>query len=225
MNTFEPSLAQKIYGRIQGVRPPGILPKKARKLLRQVQNEPITSLVVIQKPIENVVRWLMNRSGISPEQIIDEMQVDDLYHTSLWINGRYLYEKQHVIKFRECTETQLTELSEILNPETGVTLDVSYVLGGMRPTFVEFFYAHRQFMGWNTYTSYASVRNNCQHFVIRALEAWAHRSGVELDNLDHDRILQAVGNIDPRLYERMERTLDRCVACWRRREVVMNGVR
>jgi hypothetical protein len=65
MNTFEPSLAQKKYGRLL----PGMLPKKARKLLRQVQNEPVVSLVVIQKPIENVVRWTMNRSGISPEWI------------------------------------------------------------------------------------------------------------------------------------------------------------
>ena len=224
MNTFEPSLTQKIYGRLQGVRPPGILPKKARTLLRQVQNEPVVSLVVIQKPIENVVRWIMNRSGISPEQVIDEMQVDDLYHTSLWINGRYLYEKQHVVKFQKCTETQLMELHN-MNPEMGHILDVSYILGGIRPTFVEFFYMHRQFMGWNIYTSYASMSNNCQHFVIGALEAWAHRSDVELDNVHHDRILQAVGNINPQLYEQIERTLNRCVACWRRREVIMNGVR
>jgi hypothetical protein len=137
----------------------GKLPPKSRDLLAKVGSETITSIKVVRTPIESYIdRTLSIVSLGNWRNAVKNAGYDKLFHLSLFINGKYVYHKIETTTF--AAENPIKQDSEVK--------DVA--LSGSK-TIADFVENTRVSMGDQRYTDYNAATNNCQDFVLAALQA------------------------------------------------------
>jgi hypothetical protein len=135
-----------------------VYPPQVRDMIERVGGEPVVSLVVTRAPVQSFVRTLMNVISLGTyQQAVRSASFDQMFHLALHINGRYLLDKQAVIK--------LQATSPAPNAER-MTVHLS-----SHPTIRTLIDNTRAYMGPQRFSNYNAHTNNCQDFILAVLEA------------------------------------------------------
>jgi hypothetical protein len=150
------------------IRDPTMNPPPVRKILQSIGNEPITDLMLVRTPLSKISRFLLNIASFGQlESKLKETGIDDLFHLSLLINGKYELDKQEVIKLVRNPNT-VKENSETLVVPVSSNLTINEMIENTQ----------RQ-MGQN-YGTYNAVNNNCSVFLSNVLSS----NGLSTENSD-----------------------------------------
>jgi hypothetical protein len=140
-------------------RDPSINPPAVRKILSQIGNEKVESLQLVRTPLSKISRFLLNIASFGQlENKLKETDIDDLFHLSLFINGKYVLEKNEVIKLTR-NPNEVKENSETLVVPVSSNLTINEMIENTQ----------RQ-MG-DRYGPYNAVDNNCSVFLLNVLSA------------------------------------------------------
>lgn len=148
---------KSLIEKILPLRQAGKLPPASRKLLAQVGNEPITSLMVSRSPLNKSLINFITLGKYKPT--LKKLNYDDTFHLRLVINGRYTLEKNEVVRFEIARHSALTDSMIVPLP------------AGFNTTINELIEKTRQYMGDHNFSRYDVARNNCQVFVSSVLKA------------------------------------------------------
>lgn len=139
----------------------GVLPPKARQLLAKHKDDVVTSIKVVRTPIESAIKGVLNIiSGGEYEKAVQKASYDSMFHLALYINDKFLLDKQAVVHF-EVNKNPVKSKSEVM--------DVS--LQENRITIGELIENTRLTMGDRRFSSYDARKNNCQDFVLAVLQS------------------------------------------------------
>ena len=150
------------------MRDPSINPPPVRKILQSIGNEKIESIQLIRTPLSKISRFLLNIASLGQlESKLKETNIDNLFHLSLLINGKYELDKQDVIKLIR-NQNAVKSDSETLIIPVSSNITINELLENTQ----------RQ-MGQN-YAPYDAVNNNCSIFISNVLSS----NGLSTDNSD-----------------------------------------
>jgi len=150
------------------MRNPTINPPLVRKILSQIGDEKVESLQLVRTPLSKISRFLLNIASFGQlESKLKESNIDDLFHLSLFINGKYVLEKNEVIKLAR-NPNEIKENSQTLVIPVSSTLTINEMLENTQ----------RQ-MGQN-YAPYDAITNNCSVFISNVLSS----NGLMTDNAE-----------------------------------------
>lgn len=136
----------------------GKLPPAVREFLQKNGNEKITSIEIIRTPVENFLKNILSLVSFGTwKDAVRKAGYDDVFHLALILNGKYMLDKQEVIKIGQPKRTEKTQSLSV-----PVSKDI---------TFNELLDKTRQKMGDSNFTNYNAKTNNCQDFVLAMLEA------------------------------------------------------
>lgn len=141
------------------LRTPGLLPPSARRLLEQIGDLPITTMQIIRTPIESYINKALNLLSLNKwDQVVKNIGYDQLFHLTLFINNKYVFEKNEVINLAQSNPIK-SNISE--------TMNVNF-----KPTTIgQLIEDTRKLMGDQLFTSYNAKTNNCQNFISSILKA------------------------------------------------------
>jgi len=140
------------------MRDPTSLPPSARKLLEQIGNQPITSIEIVRTPLSSFTRGFLNVISLGQFDKISKKSYDQIFHLSLWINGKYNLEKNEVIAFNTKNPKEAkSEVKTVSNIPSGLTFQ----------TLIDKTKAR---MGAN-FGPYDAQTNNCQDFLMNIFQA------------------------------------------------------
>jgi len=128
----------------------GKLPPKVRTLVAQVGDEEIKTITLFRHPI-SVSKFLKFIGALKGTPY------DDLMHLGMVINGKYIFDKQEVIKFYRSSV-----------PSGSETLAVPV---NKKITISELIEKTKKRMGDNDFTRYSSSDQNCQDLMLNVLAA------------------------------------------------------
>jgi hypothetical protein len=140
------------------LRDPTIDPPKVRKILEQIGDEQVQSIKLVRTPLSKTTKFLLNIASFGNlQKAIENLKVDDFFHLSMIINGKYRLEKNEVINL----DTQVGI------PQGSLTLDVP-----VQDVFTirEMLDNTKRLMG-DRYGVYDAVNNNCGIFLDNVLKA------------------------------------------------------
>lgn len=137
------------------------LPKRFRKFIKAHGREPITSLQMVRAPV-GVPGTLTVKliTGGKWDELRKKVGVDQVFHTGMVVNGKYVLEKTEKLEARE-DPGYLSQKGAEIYP-----LD----LGGKQITIAELLENCRKKMGKEFYT-YDFLNSNCQNFVMNLADA------------------------------------------------------
>ena len=146
------------------VREAGVLQPSARKLLEStnsdgvsVGNEEIKTLEIVRTPLSSFTKVFLNTISLGQFDKISKKYYDEMFHLSLWINGKYNFEKNEVVYFN--TKNPILNNSQVKNVEnipTGLTIQ-------------QLIDNTRKRMGRENFSNYDGEKLNCQNFLINVL--------------------------------------------------------
>ena len=140
------------------MRDPTILPPSARKLLEQIGNEPISSIEIVRTPLSSFTRGFLNAISLGQFNKISKKSYDQIFHLSLWINGKYNLEKLNTIAFNTKNPKEAkSEVKAVSNIPSGLTFQ----------TLIDKTKAR---MG-DRFGPYDGITNNCQDFLTNIFQA------------------------------------------------------
>ena len=140
------------------IRDPSINPPLVRKILQSIGNEKVSSLTLIRTPLSKTTRFLLNIVSLGQlESKMKELKIDDLFHLSMLINGKYTLEKNEVIR--------LYKSSSIPKGSNVLQIPITHEF-----TINEMLENTRKSMGSN-YGSYNAKTNNCSIFLSNVLNS------------------------------------------------------
>lgn len=146
------------------IRNSSINPPKVRKFLLSKGNEPVTSLTLVRTPLSTTTKWALNlASGGQLKQAMRDANIDELFHLSMVINGKYTVEKNEVINVVQ--KSSISNKSETLNipVRSGITIN-------------QLFENTMRLMG-TRYGTYDAENNNCSVFIDSMLNANGLQTG------------------------------------------------
>ena len=160
MNEFEQT-GDGIFTREPTTNPPAV-----RKILSQIGNEKVESLQLVRTPLSKISRFLLNIATFGQlESKLKESNIDDLFHLSLFINSKYVLEKNEVIKLTR-NANEVKDNSQTLVLPVSSNLNINEMIENTRLQ-----------MG-DRYAPYDAVTNNCSVFISNVLSA----NGLMTDN-------------------------------------------
>jgi len=166
------------------VREAGVLQPSARKLLEQVGNEEIKTLEIVRTPLSSFTKGFLNTISLGQFDKISKKYYDEMFHLSLWINGKYNLEKNEVVYFN--TKNPIlnnSQVREVKNIPAGLTIQ-------------QLIDNARKRMGNENFSNYDAEKLNCQNFLINVLD------GSDIgDSSDGDFIFQDATKIFKELPE------------------------
>lgn len=140
-------------------RDPNINPPPVRKILQSIGNEKIENLQLVRTPLSKISRFLLNIASLGQlESKLKESNIDELFHLSLLINGKYELDKQDVIKLTRNSKA-VKDNSQTLVVPVSSNLTINELLENTRNQ-----------MG-PLYGPYDAVTNNCSVFISNVLSA------------------------------------------------------
>lgn len=149
-------------------RDPNINPPPVRKILSQIGNEKIESLQLVRTPLSKISRFLLNIASFGQlESKLKETNIDDLFHLSLFINGKYVLEKNEVIKLTR-NPNEVKDNSQTLVVPVSSTLTINELIENTQKQMKD------------RYGPYNAVDNNCSIFLSNVLSA----NGLMTDNAE-----------------------------------------
>ena len=173
------------------VREAGVLQPSARKLLESknidgvsVGDEEIKTLQIVRTPLSNFTKGFLNTISLGRFDKISKKYYDEMFHLSLWINGKYNLEKNEVVYFN--TKNPIlnnSQVKEVKNIPTGLTIQ-------------QLIDNTRKRMGPENFSNYDAEKLNCQNFLINVLDG----SNIG-DKADEDFIFQDATKIFKELPE------------------------
>ena len=153
MNRYIAQEGLGIFFRDSSINPPPV-----RKILNSIGNEKVTSLELVRTPLHTTTTFLLNVASLGQlDEKLKKVGIDKLFHLSLWINKKYILEKNEVIKLTRGNPVKKN--SETL--EIPVKRDT---------TILDVIQKTQKKMG-DKYGSYDAVKNNCSVFVDNVLIA------------------------------------------------------
>ena len=149
-------------------REPTTNPPAVRKILQSIGNEKVESLQLVRTPLSKISRFLLNIATFGQlESKLKESNIDDLFHLSLFINGKYVLEKNEVIKLtRNANEVKDNSQTLVVPVSSNLTIN-------------EMIENTQKQMG-DRYAPYDAVTNNCSVFISNVLSA----NGLMTDNAE-----------------------------------------
>jgi hypothetical protein len=155
------------------VREAGQLEPSGRQLLSEVGNEEIKTLDIVRAPLSSFTKTFLNIISLGQFEKISKKYYDEMFHLSLWINGKYNLEKNEVVKFnRTNPKIANSQVKSITAIPAGITIQqlIDNTIKRMGP---------------ENFSNYDAERLNCQNFLLNVLDA----SGIG-DNADKQFIFQ-----------------------------------
>lgn len=135
----------------------GKLPPDGRKLLEQVGNEEITSLELVRTPLSSFTKGFLNLISLGQFDKISKKYYDEIFHLSLWINGKYNLEKNEVVNFSRTNPKKPNSQVKVVNKiPNGITIQMLIDNTIKR-------------MGPDNFSRYTADKLNCQNFLINVL--------------------------------------------------------
>jgi hypothetical protein len=149
-------------------RDPSINPPPVRKILQSIGSEKVESLQLIRTPLSKISRFLLNIASLGQvERKLKETNIDQLFHLSLLINGKYELDKQDVIKLIRNPNAVKSDSETLIVPvSSNITIN-------------ELLQNTQNQMG-DRYAPYDAVNNNCSIFISNVLSS----NGLSTDNSD-----------------------------------------
>jgi len=139
-------------------REPGVLQPSARKLLEQVGNEEIKTLQIVRTPLSSFTKGFLNTISLGQFDKISKKYYDEMFHLSLWINGKYNLEKNEVVYFNTKNPKQTnSQVKDVKNIPAGLTIQ-------------QLIDNARKRMGNENFSNYDAEKLNCQNFLINVLD-------------------------------------------------------
>lgn len=140
------------------MREAGVLQPSARKLLEEVGNEEIKSLEIVRTPLSSFTKTFLNTISLGQFSKISKKYYDEMFHLSLWINGKYNLEKNEVVYFNTKNPKQSnSQVKEVKNIPAGITIQQLIDNAKKR-------------MGAENFSNYDAEKLNCQNFLINVLD-------------------------------------------------------
>lgn len=166
------------------VREAGVLQPLARKLLESVGNEEIKTLEIIRTPLSSFTKAFLNTISLGQFEKISKKYYDEMFHLSLWINGKYNLEKNEVVYFNTNNPKKSnSQVKEVKNIPAGITIQ-------------QLIDNTKKRMGNENFSNYDAEKLNCQNFLINVLD------GSDIgDNEDKNFIFQDATKIFKELPE------------------------
>ena len=140
------------------MREAGVLQPSARKLLEQVGNEEIKTLQIVRTPLSSFTKGFLNTISLGQFDKISKKYYDEMFHLSLWINGKYNLEKNEVVYFNTKNPKQTnSQVKDVKNIPAGLTIQ-------------QLIDNARKRMGNENFSNYDAEKLNCQNFLINVLD-------------------------------------------------------
>lgn len=144
-------------------------PPKVRDFLKHHGNEYISSMIIFRKPIKGIETFFNIISLGQFEKDLSKTPYDRLFHLGLFINNKYILEKNEVINL---SNSSLPHNSEKLNIPTIPNITINELLENTKQVMGDKFYKYNAF------------HNNCQHFILSVL----HSNGI--NNTTYDEFVK-----------------------------------
>ena len=135
----------------------GRYPPQVRSILSKIGDDHITSITLVKTPLDMVAKSFSSVISLGKFSKISKKYYDDIYHVSMWINGKYNLEKLSVVSLTENNPIQTNSL----------TLDIQ--LSNNNLTFNKLLENTRNYMGNENFSNYDPETNNCQVFLLGVL--------------------------------------------------------
>lgn len=139
-------------------RDPGKLQPDGRRLLAEVGGEEITSIEIVRTPLSSFTRGFLNVISLGQFDKISQKFYDQMFHLSLWINGKYNLEKNEVVYFNRKNPREANSQVKV----------VSKIPQGL--TIQELIDNTIKRMGPQNFSEYDAEKLNCQNFLINVLD-------------------------------------------------------
>lgn len=140
------------------IREAGVLQPSARKLLEQVGNEEIKTLEIVRTPLSSFTKAFLNTISLGQFDKISKKYYDEMFHLSLWINGKYNLEKNEVVYFNNINPKKSnSQVKEIQNIPSGITIQ-------------QLIDNTKKRMGNENFSNYDAEKLNCQNFIVNVLD-------------------------------------------------------
>lgn len=139
-----------------------LLPILVRKNLNRYGNEKIEKITIVRTPIEKEINALLSiLTRNKYNRAVKESGYDSMFHLALFINGKFLFDKQEVVHFEEKNPI-ITSKSQTLNVFLPNDFDIT-----IRDLVVK----AKEFMGDREFNYYDAFNNNCQDFLVGVMKA------------------------------------------------------
>lgn len=139
------------------VREAGQLEPSGRQLLSDIGGEEIKTIDIVRTPLSSFTKTFLNIISLGQFEKISKKYYDEMFHLSLWINGKYNFEKNEVVKFNrenpKKSNSQVKSVSEIPVVTIQELIDNSI-----------------KRMGKENFSNYDAERLNCQNFLLNVLD-------------------------------------------------------
>lgn len=140
-------------------RDPGKLEPSGRQLLSEVGNEEIKTIDIVRTPLSSFTKTFLNVISLGQFDKISKKYFDEMFHLSLWINGKYNLEKNEVVKFNRSNPKEAkSEIKNIAVIPPAITIQqlIDNTIKRMGP---------------DNFSNYDAEKLNCQNFVLNVLDA------------------------------------------------------
>lgn len=137
----------------------GKLEPSGRQLLSEVGNEEIKTIDIVRTPLSSFTKTFLNVISLGQFDKISKKYFDEMFHLSLWINGKYNLEKNEVVKFNRSNPKEAkSEIKNIAVIPPAITIQqlIDNTIKRMGP---------------DNFSNYDPERLNCQNFVLNVLDA------------------------------------------------------
>jgi len=141
------------------LRDPTLNPPPVRNLLNKIGQEKVSSVKLIRTPLSMSTKILLNIASFGQlQEKMKEIGIDELFHLSMLINGKYELEKNEVIKMR-VNPKAVKSNSEVLDIPISRDITIQQMMDNTQKQ-----------MGQN-YGSYDAKSNNCSVFLSNVLSS------------------------------------------------------
>jgi len=140
------------------IRDSNINPPKVRSLLKRVGNEPVKSILLIRTPLAPLTKLALELTGADLNKAMKQSNIDELYHLSMLINGKYELDKSAVIGFRSSGNAVKSNSNTLqVKVPSGLTINELFDKTIKRMK--------------DRYGNYDAKTNNCSVFIKNILDA------------------------------------------------------
>ena len=141
------------------------LPAKVQSLYKKVKDDKIKKMEIFRRPVGKAIEKALDAfSGNAVEEFFKKTEYDKLFHLGIIINDKFLFHKQENFTleripggYKKFLKSKDLELSPVSN------------YGDI--TIKDLFRRTRDKMGDKKFYGYDAFKNNCQDFVVKALES------------------------------------------------------
>ena len=143
----------------------GNLPSSVQAFYKKHKDKKIDKMEIFRRPVGDAIEGALNAfTGNSVDKFFKQTPYDTLFHLGIIINDKFLFHKQENFTLSSIPGG----LKKFLK---GKDMEISQVSGYGDITIKDLFRRTRDKMGEKKFYGYDAFKNNCQDFVVAALES------------------------------------------------------